>query len=238
MTLPKILARALLVLLLAGGASASPFRPLVDFRAGGSFQPSGPTDWHHVDLGGVSMIVEAMSLGGGREGTLHWDADDGYGIRGPGYENDEIESPEALRISFSSAIAIERILLSDLFLEVRKGTPYAEQGSYSLDGGSSWTTFWATAPDPNGDAALLLPSGTRVRSILFTAPGRTRSGSHEFSVAGFDSSSLRQGTAPEPGAALLFGAGLALLTGWRRGGLTAPAGAGRPGAPAASAART
>jgi hypothetical protein len=225
MTTQRILLHSLCLcaLLLAGGASASTFQPLVDFRSGGAFEPAAGADRLSVAVAGTTMIVEAMTLAGERDGALYWDAVDGYGISGTSYEQDEIEGPEALRIRFTSPIGIDRFLLSDLFLEGRPGQEYAEQGFYSLDGGRSWSHFQAELFHPNGEVELGLPQGTVVNSILFGAPGRTAPRvHHEYSVAGFDPVRvLHRAATPEPGGALLFGAGLALFTGWRRRALTA-----------------
>jgi hypothetical protein len=212
MRIERTLLGACCALLLAGAAHASPFNPLVDFRTGGVFQPFGATAVHGASWGGYGMVIEAMALDGHgdltHDGRLYWDAEDGFGILGASYEGDEIESPEVLRIHFDRPIFVERFLLSDLYIEGVQG--WREQGSYSLNGGSSWTPFLANGWAPNGEVELAIDA--QVEAILFTAPGRTIRGNHEFSVAGFDARRLGPASAPEPGGVLLFGAGLALLS--------------------------
>ena len=223
MRIERTLLGACCALLLAGTAGASPFNPLVDFRTGGPFRPSGSTAVHAASWGGYGMVIEAMAPDGHgdltRDGRLYWDGEDGFGIRGASYEDDEIENPEVLRISFDRPIFVERFLLSDLYyMEGPPGRQFVEQGSYSTNGGSSWTPFFADSHTSNGEKELDLAE--RLDEILFTAPGRTIGGNHEFSVAGFDAYRIGQASAPEPGGVLLFGAGLALLAARVRVGLT------------------
>jgi hypothetical protein len=222
MRIERTLLGACGALLLAAASGASPFNPLVDFRVGAPFTPTGPTAVWSASWGGYQMTFEAMALDGvgglTPDGRLYWDGEDGFGIRGQGHEDDEIENPEVLRIRFDQTTFIERFLLTDLFVEGTQA--WSERGYYSLNGTGSWTPFFANGWFANGEVELAIDS--YVSTILFTSPGRTQRGHHEFAVAGFDG---RPGpaSAPEPGGALLFGSGLALLSARVRRGLRAPA---------------
>ncbi len=195
------------IFLLGGAAQATSFAPNVDFRES-AFQPSGAVSSFSATSHGYHVTIETLKLTGGglvSNGRLYWNDEDGYGIIGAGYENDEIELPEVLRISFGSSTYIESALVSDLYLE-RK---YAETGKYSLDGGSSWTWFQADGQHSNGEVSI--PLSVWADAILFTAPGKIGKQTHEFSVAGLELGRGYSAAAPEPGAALLFGVGLALV---------------------------
>jgi hypothetical protein len=212
----------LVVLTLHGVASASPFTPIVDFRTGGVFTPGINTDTHSFSANGVDITIEALRYDGSAyvgDGRVYWDSKDGYGVDGVSYEDDEIEDPEALRISFSQSVIVDRVLITDLFIE---GTPsYIEVGSYSIDGGNIWETILADGLYSNGEVELDMQSSL-VSSILFTAPGRLANGEdHEFSVAGIDfSTTSSQGdpsnSMPEPSGTLLFALGGLLVGGASR----------------------
>jgi hypothetical protein len=202
----------LLIFLLAGAAYATPFAPQVDFRTGGVFVPPGAVDTHTAPAAGTTITIQAYETNGGvlsPAGLIYWDSEDGYGIRALSYEDDEIEFPEVLGISFAATTYVERFLLSDLFIE----DGYTEQGSYSLDGGTSWTNIFADGLHSNGEVELTL--GANIDEILFAAPGIVGNQDHEFSVAGFDG---RINVVPEPGAALVFGVGF-LIVGHRVRGI-------------------
>jgi hypothetical protein len=201
---------ALSVLLIGGAAKAAPFEPMIDLRDSQWIPGAGVSSYFNSQ-DGYDLTLESLRFGGGSlvgAGFLAWDDDDGYGIYGvaSGYDADEIEASEVLRITFGTSTYVERVLVTDLYLE--RG--YAEQGRYSVNGGGSWTWFQADGQHNNGEIELSVNAWAN--SILFNAPGRVGTQGHEFSVAGLD---LNYGSydaaAPEPGAALLFGVGLALL---------------------------
>jgi len=204
------------VLLVASSAQAAPFAPVVDFRDSGFEPPSGADVYSHT-ASGINFTFEALSLSGAPPivpgGELYWDDIDGFGVKELSYEDDEVEFPEAMRISFGETVQVNRFLISDLFIE----HGYTERGYYSLDDGVNWTAFYADGLHSNGEVELSL-GGIDISEILFTAPGRTNGENHEFSVAGVDAFLIDGddggGTttpAPEPSAAMVFGAGLLLL---------------------------
>jgi hypothetical protein len=94
------------------------------------------------------------------------------------------------------------LLITDLFIE----DGFTEQGSYSLDGGASWTDFFADGLHSNGEVELALGAG--IDGILFTAPGIVGDENHEFSVGGFDAGVHPM---PEPSAALMFAVGFLVV---------------------------
>jgi hypothetical protein len=195
----------LLTLLLAGAANATPFVPQIDFREGSLFAPSGDVNAHTATDAGITITIQAYeTISGGlvSAGKLYWDSTDGYGIRALSYEEDEVEHPEVLGIFFSENTYVERFLITDLFIE----DGFTEQGSYSLDGGASWTDFFADGLHSNGEVELALGAG--IDGILFTAPGIVGDENHEFSVGGFDAGVHPM---PEPSAALMFAVGFLVV---------------------------
>ncbi len=210
MNIAKTIGLGVSLLILPGAAAAAPFNPIQDFRDS-IFKPVGNVASHLVELDGYDMLFETFALDGGSmvsDGALFWDDPDGFGIKDIGYEKDEIEGPEVFKISFSHLAYLDRVLVTDLFIE--KG--YAEIGFYSVDEGASWTSFSATGAHSNGSVEVEVYEKTH--SILFTSPGRTNGQKHEFAVAGLDAhwdGHGPQGAVPEPGAALLFSAGFLLM---------------------------
>ncbi|HQH26513.1 MAG TPA: PEP-CTERM sorting domain-containing protein [Oligoflexia bacterium] len=143
-------------------------------------------------------------------GELEWDSSDGFGIDSRSYEDDEIEGAERLIVTFSQAVALSQILISDLFIEARHGHIYHELGSYSLNGGAN-VDFEANSW--HGNLALTIPD-TLVTEIVLSAPGILGSGcrrqDHEFSLAGLSfSGSAGPVEVPEPMTLLLLGSGVA-----------------------------
>jgi hypothetical protein len=201
---------ALSVLLFGGAAQAISFSPNVDFRDS-DFVPGHGSSSFSATYDGYGLTLEAMKFTGGgllSSGSLYWQDEDGFGIRSSdGYDRDEVENSEMLRVNFASSYFVDSVLVTDLYFE--RG--YAETGRYSVDGGASWTWFQADDQDPNGGVEVAVNSFAS--SILFSAPGRIGTQNHDFSVGGLELHYGRQysSAVPEPGAALLFGVGLALL---------------------------
>ena len=122
------------------------------------------------------------------------------------------------------------VMIADLFIE----NGYIETGSYRINGGD-WVGFDAQtlpgsgAKDSNGEHVIALGAPTDIKWIDFSAPGRINGENHEFSVVGFglaedgvlpprDDVPIDGpiGSTPEPGAALLFAAGLLVISRRRR----------------------
>ena len=192
-----MLLSVLSIFLVAGSAMAT----FIDFRV-------APFDSSANDATSYSKTVNGLTIHFTPLGItntipkLYWDSDDGFGVKcGGGYEKDEVEYPEKLRIDFSSTVRVSNFYLTDLFFE--KG--YYEIGRYSLDN-STWYQFQQTdenmLPSPASNGLYTLAINSNVSSIWFDAPGNTIFGQdHEFSVAGVD-------VAPEPTTMLLLGTGL------------------------------
>ena len=187
-----------LVLLLAGSAAAS----TVDFRNettfGGALNQTSFFD-------GNTITVTAMPNGA----RLWWDSTDGFGVQ-YGYEKDEIESVERLKIGFSTPVHLSSVLITDLFNE-----GYLERGSYQLNESGNWIYFSAlasqTPSSSNGELTVPIDPNVWVNSITFRAPGQLLFQAHEFSVAAIETTA-----APIPASAWLLVSGLLGLVAIRR----------------------
>lgn len=192
--LKKLLIIIPALLLISTGAHAT----YIDFTDSAFSGGNGLGSYQYIQpepTGDVTITFEAVTSGS----TLWWDSTDGFGIQGSaGYEVDEIDSTEMLRISFSESVSLTQINITDLFME----NSTTELGFYSINGGGG-TLFGATqanTPGNNGDLILSGLTATGVNNITFYAPGFL---GHEFSVAGIEVIPN-----PEPGTLLLLGSGL------------------------------
>lgn len=187
--------------------STGAFALSVDF-ANSSFASESGEQSFSFNMGAVTVTVGAFDTNSNTAPYLTWYAEDGFGVHGSGsYEIDEIETPEQLRISFSSEVLLTNFYLTDLFIESRT-SQYAENGQYAINGGA-WINFFADTAGGNG--AKTLQIDTVINSIWFTALGKTNGQDHEFSVKGFEIASV-----PEPAPLLLLGTGLIGLAGLGR----------------------
>jgi hypothetical protein len=199
----------------ASAATAS-FIPEIDLRDSAHAAAHGFVSYS-MSWGGFGIRFDSLSIESGSLSSadaLYWSAEDGFGIQGSGYERDEIEAFERLRVAFDEPILLERLLISDLFIEDQ-----TETGAYSLDGGLSWISFAADGLDPNGEIEVSVQA--EVSSLLLAAPGKAGLGNHEFSLAGFDAIRIANPNAipqvPEPSSGALVAIaliGLALRPRW------------------------
>jgi len=179
----------------------------VDFTGDGNGQDR--VDEWVVDEGtdGVTVTVTPEPDGS----VLYWDATDGFGVRGPGYEADEVEGSELLVISFSQPVEVTEVALTDLFREYSWAAGgYLETGSIELSDGTvipiTADPSQTSSPSTNGELTVAVNAVTR--SITFSAPGRVDGENHEFSVAGV---SFEKVAVPELDPSSATG-GLAFLT--------------------------
>jgi hypothetical protein len=213
----RAMASGFLSLALATSAGAV----AIDFRDA-SFAPGSGVNHHSVSYATYGFDLSALHIAGMTpSGTLYWDATDGFGIIGAGWENDEIELPEVFSLSFGETVYVESLLVTDLFFD--HDIDAAEVGFYSVDAGASWTAFAADGLDGNGE--MLVAVDANANQIWLTSAGRVtsvRRDGHEFSFAGIDlyrSEVITHGdepngngpAVPEPSAALLFAAGAAVI---------------------------
>ena len=107
------------------GISFPVFADTVDFTDNAFADAEDKSSWD-FSWQGITVTVTA-----GPSGAVIWhDGYDGFGVK-YSYENDEIEGPESLTLTFSSSIDLEEIYIADLF----KRHTYYEKGWYQLDGG-------------------------------------------------------------------------------------------------------
>jgi hypothetical protein len=191
----------------ASSIAGSAWAGLIDFRDV-AFTPDAGDSTFTTEVDGVTWTFDANPDGA----TLYWDDVDGYGVR-LDYEMDEIEGIEELRISFSEALFVNEIHLTDLFNE----HGYIETGWYVLNDVSPQVLFAAEpdqTPSPATNGVKVLDVHQMVTSISFGAPGLINGENHEFSVSGLD---IAQ-PIPEPASAVLFltGSGVVGLALWRK----------------------
>lgn len=187
---------------------------LIDFRAAPfGVAAYGQTSYTAAVTGVGDVTLSAAPAGA----TLYWDSSDGFGVM-YSYEQDEIEGPERLTLTFADPVRVTTLYLTDLFHE----DGYLETGSYSVNGGAyvGFSADGSAVPgSTNGEKTVTVAGGPLVSYITFKAPGLTHClyGStgcqdHEYSVAGADVSAR----VPEAGSAVLLGMALPGLVLWRR----------------------
>lgn len=157
---------------------------------------------------------KGVTVGCGPDDLLYWTSEDGFGVAGhPGYEGDEVETPEWLTLTFNDNVRLESVDITNLFYENVGTGDYFEIGWYKLGENDPWIAFTQdditkTMAGSNGEYTLEVNAW--VDTIWFSAPGLSIDGQkHEFSVAGVN-------IVPIPGAVWLLGSGLIGLAGLRR----------------------
>jgi len=131
-----------LAVLVLGPVNASAVS--VDFRDTPWHASNGQSHYSHVFSGGaldgISLAIDAIGAG-----AVIWeDSIDGFGVLNPRNvtdEYDEIEYGDLLYLTFSTPVFIDTISLADLFVEPGGG---AETGFFSLNDGTSWSSFSGT----------------------------------------------------------------------------------------------
>jgi hypothetical protein len=191
----------------------------------------GASEWS-TTVDGVTVTV---TPGPGTE--LSWDAQDGFGVSGGGYENDEIEGDEVLTVTFTDStgapVEVELVSfeVSDLFKERSNFGfgRYDEVGNYQVDGQATvgFTPKHGVTgySKPNGEGTVLV--GESTTTLALTAPGYTKwskhkkwfKQDHEFALGGISFevvSTPELGTSGAAAAALLLGGLGMVLKGRRR----------------------
>lgn len=197
------------VALFTGFAATPAFAAEIDFRSSAWAAGDGESSYSQTGSDGVTVSVSAAPA---PYADLYHSSTDGFGVSYRyGYESDEIEGFESLRVSFSESVLITDVFITDLFIESDTfGRLYPEVGFYSS---SSGTVQFQAIQGAGTNGELALAPEIWADAIVFTAPGLENWGTqdHDFSLAGLN---YTTGTTavPEldPGSA---GTGLLLVTG-------------------------
>lgn len=206
-----------LTLLYANIANASIIPPLVvDFRDSAWADANGDNPFSHENIIAEALIKDEKS-----GSVLYQDSKDGLGIMGSGcgYENDEIDSCEALKVSFEpQSYLISEVVISDLFAS--PDGIHASSGEYgalqyrTFSGGDTWfkKEFWGINSDQaNGEQVVSLGVELDLKDIVFFVPKNIDSQEDEFSVIGFTGVKV-----PEPAPLVILGLAIIGLATIRR----------------------
>ena len=193
------------MILVAASVTASP----IDFR-GADFAPALNQPSFNITVDGLGL--EFIAEPAGPQTKLWWDNLDGIGIQSlVGYEPDEIEGPELLKLFFSKPVVLNSIHLTDLFNE----HGYLEIGRYQLSSGTKKIVEASVTEILGGtNGELLIPTQETINFIFFSAPGLFGGENHEYSVGGVDVSPVAP--VPIPSSILLFASGIIGIVGIRR----------------------
>ena len=197
---------ALILLSLFGTA----FATYIDFTALSPSPPNIQPSPYIAPMPGGTITISAFNLLTFEAEKLWWDSTDGFGVYGSGYENDEIEFPEVMSISFSSPVYVSYFNLTDLFIEGISNVK--ETGLYMIDGNpGSLQPFSQNDPNVSNGEYMLLIDQT-ISEIWFSAFGKIfNNQNHEFSVAGVEVAPVS-----EPSTMILLGCVLIVFGSFRR----------------------
>ena len=197
----KIFLLTLGLALIAVSAGAGP----IDFRDA-AFAPAMNQTTFSITEDGFGLLFSAEPSGA----KLWWDSADGFGVQGPfGYEPDEIETGEILRLDFVNPkpVMLKSIHITDLFSEFG----YLEIGRIQVDTGEP-IIIQGIELFGSSNGELMVDVNLPASFIRFTAPGLAFGGeNHEFSVGGINIAKV-----PLPPAMLLLGSGVLGIIAVRR----------------------
>jgi hypothetical protein len=193
------------ILLMAAAASADPFH--IDFTSSNYASAQGSTSYghYHAEVNRETTLSTAS-------GILTYFSDDGIGIAGSGYEDDEIEGDERLVLAFNDTVTVVGFNLTDFFNE----HGYLEWGAVQFVYGDGTTSLFSiltasltqTTEGTNGLFSTAV-NQSNVLAMIFAAPGLVDGQHHEFSLAGVTIDTAVP-SIPEPASMLLVGTGLLL----------------------------